>query len=144
MISIIPRVGYWAVPLLQALFVLATAIAAELNWEGNLKWPILFGGGISVVNLLWLRWRLRRSERRQPMDDENERDTIEGVRAIVADLYLTVIERFVIVISLFLLGMVKLDLEPLGMIVGFVAGQLMLMVGGGQLSQHLTQHQDIE
>ena len=102
MISIIRAVGNWAVPLFQIITLLIVAVAADQIWEEALKWPILFGGMVSVVNLLWLQWRLRRSEKRQPTN-VIEQDVEQSAHKITADLYMTAVERFVLVGALFLL-----------------------------------------
>ena len=119
-------------PLLQMAAILTIAFWGESVWGGQAKWSILYGGVISVVNLLWLQWRLRRSERKESLA-EIKRDAAESAQRITADLYLTVLERFVWVIDLFLLGMVKLGLEPMALVTGFVVGQVMLLVASGPL-----------
>ncbi len=138
MISIIRAFGNWAVPLLQILFLLLTVITVDLLRLDYPKWPILYGGGISVVNLLWLQWRLRRSEKRRPAG-EIEQDAEQSARKIAADLYMTALERFVLVTALFLFGMVKLQLDPMMLMVGFVVGQLALLMGSRYLDSEPRQ-----
>ena len=137
MISIIRAVGNWAVPLFQIITLLIVAVAADQIWEEALKWPILFGGVVSVVNLLWLQWRLRRSEKRQPTN-VIEQDVEQSAHKITADLYMTAVERFVLVVALFLLGMVKLQLEPMALMIGFIVGQLVMLIGSSQLGSGLS------
>ena len=80
----------------------------------------LFGGGMAVLNVLLLTWR---------------RHQADSGRALSAGqslwvLYRSAIERFVLVLALFVLGMGVLQLEPLPLLSGFVAGQLGLFVNG--------------
>ncbi len=128
MISIIRAVGNWAVPLTQLVSLLVVMLFVEQFWGAQFGTAIFYGGMVSVVNLLWLQWRLRRSERRQPVEVIEE-DAEQGARKIAADLYMTAAERLILVTALFLLGMVKLKLNPMALIVGFVVGQLAMLVG---------------
>lgn len=127
MISIIHAVRKRAIPLLQVFAVLLTALLMGSVRGDSSQWPTLYGGMISVINLLWLQWRLKRSERRESVA-EIEAHAEQSARRITAALYLTVVERFVIVIALFLLGLVKMNLEPVALVTGFVVGQLVLIV----------------
>ncbi|HIJ27940.1 MAG: hypothetical protein HN661_00190 [Gammaproteobacteria bacterium] len=95
-------------------------------------WPLLYGGMISVVNLLWLQWKLRRSERRRPLG-EIEQNAALSARKITADVYMTAIERFLLVTLLLLLGLVKLDLDPKLIIIGFFTGQFVMLLSTGLL-----------
>ncbi len=128
MISIIRAVGNWAVPLIQLSSLLIVAVLVEQLWGEQFGKAIFYGGMVSVVNLLWLQWRLRRSERRQPVE-VIETDAEQSARKIAADLYMTAAERLILVTALFLLGMVKLQLNPMALIAGFVVGQLAMVVG---------------
>lgn len=78
----------------------------------------LFGGAMAVLNLVLLEWR---------------RYQADGGRALTAAqsmwaLYRSAIERFALVLALFALGMGALRLEPLPLLIGFIAGQLGLLV----------------
>lgn len=132
MISIIRAVGNWAVSLMQLLALLLTALLVGWWWGEPLEWDILYGGMISVVNLRWLQWRLRRSEKRQTIE-RIEQASEESARKIAADLYMTAMERFLIVTTLFVLGMVELQLNPMALIAGFVVGQLAMLAGSQRL-----------
>ncbi len=128
MISIIPPVKRWGIPLFQVALVLLLALLAEGVWEDGSRRAVLFGGVVSVANLLWLQWRLRRTEKRIPRS-EIERDSGQGARKIVASLYLAALERFLLVSSLLVFGLLRLELEPLSLIAGFVVGQVALVIG---------------
>ena len=131
MISIILAVRKRAVPLLQVLVLLIAAWIVDTVWKMS-GWPLLYGGMISVVNLLWLQWKLRRSERRRPLG-EIEQDAALSARKITADVYMTAIERFLLVTLLLLLGLVKLDLDPKLIIIGFFTGQFVMLLSTGLL-----------
>lgn len=128
MISIIRAVGNWAVPLFQLSSLFVVIMFTEQIWGAGLGIAIFYGGMVSVVNLLWLHWRLRRSERRQPVEAIEE-DAGQSARKIAADLYITAAERLILVTVLLLLGMVKLQLDPKMLMIGFVVGQLAMLVG---------------
>ncbi|MBT5372255.1 MAG: hypothetical protein HOL17_11095 [Gammaproteobacteria bacterium] len=131
MISIILAVRKRAVPLLQVLVLLIAAWIVDTVWKMS-GWPLLYGGMISVVNLLWLQWKLRRSERRRPLG-EIEQNAALSARKITADVYMTAIERFLLVTLLLLLGLVKLDLDPKLIIIGFFTGQFVMLLSTGLL-----------
>jgi ATP synthase protein I len=81
---------------------------------------VLFGGAMAVLNLVLLAWR---------------RYQADSGRALTAGqslwaLYRSAIERFALVLALFALGMGVLQLEPLPLLIGFIAGQLGLFVTG--------------
>ena len=72
----------------------------------------LFGGVAALVNLLLLDWRARRANRARALT----------ARQSLQVLYLSALERFVSVALLFALGIGLLDLEPLPLLLGFIAG----------------------
>jgi hypothetical protein len=47
-------------------------------------------------------------------------------------LYRYAMQRFVITLALFALGMKFLDMDPLALLSGFIAGQLSLLFGGNK------------
>jgi len=80
----------------------------------------LFGGSMAALNLVLLEWR---------------RYQADSGRALTAGqsmwaLYRSAIERFALVLALFALGMGVLRLEPLPLLIGFITGQLGLLVTG--------------
>ncbi|MEN8107321.1 MAG: ATP synthase subunit I [Pseudomonadota bacterium] len=80
----------------------------------------LFGGAIALLNVMLLEWR---------------RYQADSGRAMSAGqslwlLYRSAMERFVLVLALFALGMGGWRLEPLPLLTGFIAGQLGLFVTG--------------
>lgn len=83
----------------------------------------LFGGFAALVNLLLLDWRARRANRAGALT----------ARQSLRVLYLSALERFVFVALLFALGIGFLDMEPLPLLLGFIAGlpALLLQVRPG-------------
>lgn len=79
----------------------------------------LFGGAIALANSLLLAWRVRRA------GQAAERDETRGAFT----LYLGAIERFVLTLIGFVVGMGTLKLPPLPMLVCFAAAQLGYWIG---------------
>ena len=80
----------------------------------------LFGGAMATLNVMLLEWR---------------RYQADSGRALTAGqslwaLYRSAIERFALVLALFALGLGGLQLEPLPLLIGFIAGQLGLLMTG--------------
>lgn len=80
----------------------------------------LFGGSMAVINVLLLTWRRHQADSGRAMS---------AGQSLWA-LYRSAIERFALVLALFALGMGVLRLEPLPLLIGFIAGQLGLFVTG--------------
>lgn len=80
----------------------------------------LYGGVMVIINTLLLLWHSARAERLE------QQDTGQNFKIIVR----CAIERFGITVALFALGLGRLGLEPLPLISGFAAGQLLFVIGG--------------
>ncbi len=81
--------------------------------KGDLAGPtVLFGGATALANLLLLDWRARRANRGGAL----------SARQSLQVLYLSALERFGTVALLFALGIGFLRLEPLPLLLGFIAG----------------------
>lgn len=78
------------------------------------------GGFIAFGNAQWLEWRRSRVEQGRVLSAG------ESIRV----LYRTALERFVLVALLFALCLGVLDLDPLALLTGFIAGQLALFTMG--------------
>ncbi len=92
--------------------------------QGGMSGPAaLFGGATALANLLLLDWRARRANRARALT----------ARQSLQVLYLSALERFATVALLFALGIGFLHLEPLPLLLGFVAGlpALLLQVRPG-------------
>lgn len=131
MISIIRAAGREVISF-QLLSVVIAATIAGVVWESDQGYAALFGGGISIVNLLWLQWRLRRSEKRETVE-KIEQDAEGSARKIAADLYMAAAERLILAVSLFLFGLVKMQLDPMTLMAGFVVGQLAMLAASQRL-----------
>ncbi len=81
-----------------------------------------FGGGIAAVNALLLT-RCARRDARAP-----QRTPQQSLAAV----FLCVAQRFLVVTLLFALGLGVLKLKPLALLIGFVAGQLVMVIIGTQ------------
>lgn len=79
----------------------------------------LYGGLMVVVNSLW-QWHSMRRAEALPEED---------VQANMGHLYRFAIQRFVMTVALFALGIFVLTLDPKALLSGFIAGQLSLLFG---------------
>jgi len=97
-------------------FLLASAgvVAAifQVVQGGSTGSAALFGGATALVNMLLLDWRARRTNRAGALT----------ARQSLQVLYLSALERFVSVALMFALGIGLLELEPLPLLLGFIAG----------------------
>lgn len=85
-----------------------------------------FGGGIATVNALLVA-RCARRDARAP-----ERTPQQSLAAV----FLCVAQRFLVAGALFAFGLGVLQLTPLALLAGFIAGQLvMVIIGTQQLKQ---------
>ncbi len=98
---------------LQSAIIITGFFLAYLVVNQLAAWSVVFGGWIALVSTLWLALRLEQAERQQ------KTEAGESLR----HAYRTVIERFVWVFLLFAAGFKLLELAPLWVLTGFVAGQ---------------------
>lgn len=96
-----------------------TLLFAILSGVGGFL-AALYGGVMVIINTLLLLWHSARAERLE------QQDAGQNFRIIVR----CALERFVITVTLFALGLWRLGLEPLPLICGFAAGQLLFIIGG--------------
>ena len=80
----------------------------------------LYGSVMVILNTLLLLWHSARAERLE------QQDAGQNFRIIVR----CALERFMMTVALFALGLWRLGLEPLALISGFAAGQLLFIIGG--------------
>lgn len=108
----------------QLITALITA-TLFLLWQPNSALAALFGGGIALANGLLIARRIAKRNKQDAGDTEINSKTE------VASMYVSVIERFVLVAVLLAIGLGywKEMREPqLALISGFVAGQFALMI----------------
>jgi len=103
---------------LVSLFAI-TLLFALLNGLGGFL-AALYGGVMVVINTLLLLWHSARAEKLE------QQDVGQNFRIIVR----CAMERFIITVALFALGLWRFGLEPLPLISGFAAGQLLFIIGG--------------
>jgi ATP synthase protein I len=99
------------------IVILLTAVGivaalTQLVRGGSAAPAVLYGGAVALTNLLLLDWRARRANRAGAL----------SARQSLQVLYLSALERFAAVALLFALGIGVLDLDPLPLLLGFVAG----------------------
>ncbi|MCW8888751.1 MAG: ATP synthase subunit I [Gammaproteobacteria bacterium] len=103
---------------LVSLFGMALLFALLSGVDGFLA--ALYGGVMVIANTLLLLWHSARAERLE------QQDAGQNFRIIVR----CALERFVMTVALFAFGLLRLGLEPLALISGFAAGQLLFIIGG--------------
>jgi ATP synthase protein I len=99
--------------------LIMTLLFALLSGTGGFL-AALYGGVMVIINTLLLLWHSARAERLE------QQDAGQNFRIIVR----CVLERFVITVALFALGLWRIGLEPLPLISSFAAGQLLFVIGG--------------
>jgi len=102
---------------MQVVSIIITA--ALLYFIGGLLLGIsvLWGGLAALANSVLLLWRMQ-PERRPTANPQRH----------LRKMYRSSLERFFVVTMLLALGMLKLKLAPLAVLLGFVVGQMALVV----------------
>ena len=104
--------------LFQSLVVAATAAVFVVIFETFSAVSVCYGGCVAAVNALLLArcaYRDAKAPGRSPQQS-------------LAAAYLCVVQRFLLIALLFALGLGLLELKPLALMTGFVAGQLVLVI----------------
>jgi ATP synthase protein I len=104
---------------LQLLLLAVTSAVFYVRYGGFQAGSVWGGGVIAMAHTLLLQWR------RGCADKGRALNAGESLRL----LYRTALERFVLVALLFALALGVLQLDPLALIAGFIAGQLALVAG---------------
>ncbi len=112
--------------LIQLLLVGVATVVFLANFDFAHAVAAGFGVGIAVVNALLLARCARRDaqalQRTPPQ--------------IMVAVYVCVIQRFVLAALLFAFGLGALQLKPLALLIGFIVGQIaMVIIGMQQLKQ---------
>ncbi len=100
------------------VFIVAVVYAGLVGAASALG--AVFGGCIAVANGLLLCWRLHRGGK-HPHGDPGRH---------LRSFFASAMERFVVVVVLFAIGMGVLKLVPLPLLLGFIAGQVALVTSG--------------
>ncbi len=97
--------------LILIAFVVALVAGAGIHFVGPLAGlAAVFGGGITVINLLLTHWHMRRAEQKA------RADAAQNLRILLRCTF----ERIVASVTLLAIGMIALKLPPLWLIAGFV------------------------
>ncbi|EMR12088.1 ATP synthase I subunit [Methylophaga lonarensis MPL] len=107
--------------LLKTQFIVLLIIVASVFWlyGKELATAVCFGGLISVSNTLLLKWHLLRTAQRagaSPMDN-------------LSGAYRCIVERWILTIAMFAVGFAVLQFTAAGLLLGFVAMQVVLLFG---------------
>ena len=105
----------------QIALILISALAIQIIYSEQLDVKgVLYGGLISVVVSIVMAGRLNQAVKRILLG--NQRGSLF--------IYLGVIERLFIAITLFSMGFMWLKLSPVTMVIGLITGQVGFMIGG--------------
>lgn len=105
----------------QIALLLAVSLAGYLIWGLSIAIAACFGSGISAVNTLMIAWRMRQPVGRTAAAP----DAAPGL----SEFYRSWLERYLLVGVLLALGLGGLKLMPLGLLSGFILGQVIWIVG---------------
>ena len=110
--------GVRKLAILQLLLLAATSVIFFVVYGAFQAASVWCGGLIAMTNVVLLEWRRRRA------DSGRALSAGESLRL----LYRSAVERFVLVALLFAVALGILQLDPLALITGFIAGQLALVI----------------
>ena len=99
--------------LIQAALIAAVSVYLVLSKGNEFGLAALYGGAASVAGTLVSGWRVKVAA------DEAVNNTTLGM----AEFYKATALRFITIIALLALGMGVLDMEALGILIGFIAAQ---------------------
>ena len=106
--------------LLQMLAtLLGASIAYSIKGTPPFAIAVLSGGGISIVNVVLLAWRMVRAAKHPAHEAQHQ----------LRLMYFYATERFLVVVALLCLSIVVLKLSPLALLGGFVMGQAVFVAG---------------
>jgi F0F1-type ATP synthase assembly protein I len=105
-----------AVIALQLIFITISAGVAYLTDNPQSGISIIWGGFCALMNMLLLIWRMRQYKQ-----------NIDANRHLRL-MYRSALERFFVVIGLLAFGMLRLKLQPAAIILGFVLGQVAIVL----------------
>ncbi len=100
--------------LIQVTLIAAAAIMIFLKKGTDFGLAALYGGAVSIAGALVSGWRVKLAT-----DDAATDNTLR-----MAEFYKAVFFRLMIIIALLALGMGVLNMQALGILIGFIAAQL--------------------
>lgn len=100
--------------LIQLALIAAAAIVIFLKKGTDFGLAALYGGAVSIAGALVSGWRIKLAT--------DDAATDNALR--MAEFYKAALFRLIIIIALLVLGMGVLDMQALGILIGFIAAQL--------------------
>lgn len=100
--------------LIQLALIAAAAIVIFLKKGTDFGLAALYGGAVSIAGALVSGWRIKLAT--------DDAATDNALR--MAEFYKAALFRLIIIIALLVLGMAVLDMQALGILIGFIAAQL--------------------
>ena len=97
---------------LQVALLLVASLMAFAIWGLGMAKAVWFGTGIAAANTLMIAWRMRQGRKTAP------------AQASLSEFYRSWLERYLLVGVLLAAGLGGLKLMPLGLLSGFVLGQI--------------------
>ena len=97
---------------LQLALLLVASLVAFAVWGLGIAKAVCFGTGIASANTLMIAWRMRQGRKTAP------------AQASLSEFYRSWLERYLLVGVLLAAGLGGLKLMPLGLLSGFVLGQI--------------------
>ena len=94
-----------------ALLLVASLVALTI-WGLVVAQAVCFGVGIAVANTLMIAWRMRRGR------------VASAAQPSLSEFYRSWLERYLLVGALLAAGLGGLKLMPLGLLSGFILGQM--------------------
>lgn len=123
--SKVKTITIFRVLLLQFIVIIITAFAA-LMWQGqDFMFGAFYGGLVVLAHASLLIWRILVTQKEFHVD----------LGRHMKVFFRSSIERFLVVGSLFVVGLGLLKLDGLGVLVGFIVAQLIFMFSGRLIQQ---------
>lgn len=107
----------WVLRVQVIVTLIVCLIIFIFKQEVSLVLAVLCGGGASIVNILMLAWRMRKSSAQVTLDAHIQ----------LRLLYYYAAERFLVVVMALAVCIMVLKLSPLYVICGFLVGQVALI-----------------
>lgn len=102
----------------QFALVVISVVYYQLKQGTEFSLAALYGGAITLITTLVSAWRIMVATR--VSTGATRQDIVPGV----AEVYKTAVFRLILTIALLAIGLVGLKLQPMALLIGFVAGTL--------------------
>jgi hypothetical protein len=113
------RIARQVILLQVVVTLIGASIAYSIKGTPQFAIAVLSGGGVSIVNVALLAWRMARAALHPAHEAHHQ----------LRLMYFYAAERFLVVVVLLCLCIAVLKLSPLALLGGFVMGQAVLLVG---------------